>query len=855
MDKIWKVKKADQNIIHSLKEELNISPVLARVLANRGLETPRQVEEFLDFNLEDLNDPFALKGMKESVNRIIEAIKGKEKIFVYGDYDVDGISSTSLLINALRELGADIDFYIPNRLKEGYGINKEAIKKINDRGADLIISVDCGISAKKEIDLANSLEIEVIITDHHTPPEDLPKALAIINPHQEGCGYPFKKLAGVGVAFKLVHGIFNTFYGEDTRSRLLKYIGLVALGTIADIVPLLGENRVIVKYGLDRINSNKGYYDFNIGILKDKIGYKDKDISAGQIGYYLTPCINAAGRLGKAELGVELLTTDNLLEAGDLASRLREMNVKRQEITDRILLEAEEYIESDIDLDKEWVLVIILEDGHPGVIGNAASKIQEKYHRPVVLITFAEGGIALGSARSINRFNIYNAFQYCEDCFESFGGHKEAAGCSLQKEDISKLRKKINQYAHKVLTRDDLKARIGVDLLIEAEEASLDLIRELEVLEPFGFANPRPKFMFDGLKIKDFNTFGREGDHLKVKFLKEGGHLEGIAWRRADLASTLVLKDKGINVVANLDINSFGGRDRANLTIKDIQFPSVDPLQPFKDEDIGLRVIDRRNCSNKLDYIKKLLERKEQLLIYTNSSKKSIELTDILQKSISEDKRSIASYNSKVSVEGRKSLREEFIEAKVKVLIVSNIILADSVSLPFNHLILYNLNFNLKEFSQVVKFAKENKSFSLHLIYGKEDVEDNIEVLNNKVPNRDILAKIYIGLKKFSKEDILKLDEALIAGWINSSSNLNLNGETILAGTEILKELNLLTIDKGKDNEKIIRLLPKPSSKLDLKESMRYNVGVEEKEAFERFKKIGLYQKADSLLELIKEID
>lgn len=272
-----------------LGEKFKYKPVLARVLANRGLETPQQVEEFLDFSLEDLKDPFTLKGMEKSVDRVERAIETGEKILIYGDYDVDGISSTSLLITSLRELGGEVDFYIPNRLKEGYGINKEAIEKIKSKGVDLIISVDCGISANEEVELANSLGMDIIITDHHTPPDELPAALAIINPHQKGCPYPFKKLAGVGVAFKLVHGLFNRIYGGDQRSRLLNYIGLVALGSIADIVPLVGENRVIVKYGLERINSIEGYYDFNIGILKDKIGYKDKDITAGQIGYYLTP--------------------------------------------------------------------------------------------------------------------------------------------------------------------------------------------------------------------------------------------------------------------------------------------------------------------------------------------------------------------------------------------------------------------------------------------------------------------------------------------------------------------------------------------------------------------------------------
>ncbi len=574
-EKIWIKPASEQEQIDNLVDNLSLNPIVAQILVNRGLKTPQQVEEFLDFKLDDLHDPFLLKDLDVAIDRIERAINQKEKITIYGDYDVDGISSTSLLITVLEELGAEVDYYIPNRLKEGYGLNQEALDQLIARGTDVIITVDCGISALQEVDYANHYNVDVIVTDHHTVPTEIPNALAVINPKQVDCAYPFKQLAGVGVSFKLVHALLIKLKGLTDVHQLLEYISLVAVGTIADIVPLQGENRIIVYYGLKRINSFLGRGDFNLGILKSKVGYKEKDISAGGIGYYLSPCINATGRLGQAELGVKMFTEKNLRTAEQLADRTRELNIKRQEITAEILEQAEEYIQEEINLEEELVLVITLEEGHPGVIGNAASKIQEKYHRPVVLITFADNGLALGSARSIKGFNLYEAFQYCGECFESFGGHKQAAGCSLQKDNIAELRVMINRYAQENLDAEDLIAKIKVDQLIAMNNISMQLIKDIQDLAPFGCANPRPKFILEDLVVDNFTIFGKEEEHIKIHFQQEGRVLESIAWRSADLRDKLLEQSSKISLVATLDINSFGGSDSISLTLKDIKFPEL----------------------------------------------------------------------------------------------------------------------------------------------------------------------------------------------------------------------------------------------------------------------------------------
>jgi single-stranded-DNA-specific exonuclease len=574
-EKKWIFQEIDQGDVDKLAASLNIDPVIARILANRGLKTPQEIEEFLDFSLEDLHDPFLMKDMDLAFNRVEEALKNQEKIFIYGDYDADGITSTSLLMTVLRKLGADVDYYIPNRLKEGYGLNQEAIKILANKGAELIITVDCGISAVKEVELANKLGIDVIITDHHTVPEVIPEAVAILNPKQEDCQYPFKKLAGVGVSFKLVHALLARLKNLTDPNYLMEYISIVAVGTIADIVPLIGENRIIVYYGLKRINGFAGRGDFNLGILKSKVGYKEKDISAGGIGYYLAPCINATGRLGQAYLGVQIFTEPDIVVADDLASHLREMNADRQEITTEILAQAEEYIAKEIDLKQEKVLVIPLTQGHPGVIGNAASKIQEKYYRPVVLLTYAEDGRVLGSARSIRNFHLYEAFKYCEECFEGFGGHKEAAGCSLQPEDIPKLRRMINEYADQVLTEEDLIDRLKVEQVISIEEVSKDLVYQLAKLEPYGCANPRPKFALKELAVDSFHLFGKEESHIKINFAQSGRSVEAIGWRMADLRRNLLVENEDISLAFTMDINDFGGEETVSLTIKDIKFPEL----------------------------------------------------------------------------------------------------------------------------------------------------------------------------------------------------------------------------------------------------------------------------------------
>jgi single-stranded-DNA-specific exonuclease len=550
-----------------ISKELNISPILAKVLMNRGLTSVSEIKPFLTCTADDLHSPFIFYEMTKAVKLVEKNIESQKKILVYGDYDVDGITATTLLYQFLKSQKADVQYYIPDRMKEGYGLNKEAIEWAGREGFSLIITVDCGISSLEETELAKSLGINMIITDHHQPPVHLPEADAIINPTVLESGYPFPDLAGVGVAWKFAQAIYLNSVDQQIEGVILpEYLDLVSLGTIADVVDLTGENRIIVKMGLEAIASTTRP---GLQALLDVAGIKGEKVDATQVSFLLAPRLNAAGRLSNARIGVRLLSSSDRDYCRDQAKILNMENCRRQTIEKAIFDEAMEMIENNHELQENLVLVLASERWHPGVIGIVASRLVERFYRPVILMTL-EGEVAKGSARSIDNFHMYQALEHCKDLLIQFGGHKQAAGLKLTVHNIEAFRLKINEWAQAVLRKEDLIPIIQIDVDKEIDGSEERLAREISRLAPYGQGNPYPVFSFHDLRVKESRVVGANSAHLKIKFESEGKTLEGIGFNMSGHLAWLNDRDR-VDVAGTLEINNWNGCETAQLVLKDIQ--------------------------------------------------------------------------------------------------------------------------------------------------------------------------------------------------------------------------------------------------------------------------------------------
>lgn len=561
MRKRWLVRKSDKDILDLLVKELNISPIIAHLLANRSILQPAEADRFLNCRLSHLHDPFILKGAGKAVSRIRRALSKGEKILVYGDYDVDGITSVALLVSVLTALGGNVLSYIPNRLEEGYGLNLKACQFAYRKKVGLLITVDCGINATREIEYLNSLKIDALVIDHHKVQVGyLPKAHAIINPLQDDCAYPFKHLAGVGLAFKLAQALL-----ESTTEEMKDYLDLVALGTVSDIVPQIGENRILTKHGLDVLTNTK-----RIG-LKELIrvsGLKGKDISSGHIGYILGPRINASGRIGSPKIALRLLLTDRMDEAKELAEALNRENRNRQRIESGILQEAMQKIEREVNFKEDKVIVLSSADWHPGVIGIVASRLVDKFYRPTAVIS-VNRNIGRGSARSISDFNLFNAISQCKKHLIEFGGHEAACGFSVHKKDIGKFKTLFNRLAKELLLPEHLLPKLQADMDIPLNSLSERLINEIERLAPHGPKNPSPVFISRGIKLKNApKAIGRRG----IKFWVTDGKItcEAVAFGVSDIFLQH-LSDGDIDLVYSPSMNVYKGLRSIKLNLEDLR--------------------------------------------------------------------------------------------------------------------------------------------------------------------------------------------------------------------------------------------------------------------------------------------
>ena len=558
MRKKWEFYDTDDNVVTEVAKKYNLNKLLATVLVNRNIVEEEQINKFLNPTRSDFHNPLMMPDMEIARDRVLQAIENNEKVIIYGDYDVDGITSTTVLKSFLEERGLHVDSYIPNRLDEGYGLNNEALDKIAAEGYTLMITVDCGISAISEIEYAHTLGIETIVTDHHEPGETLPNAIAVVDAKRKDNKYPCRDLAGVGVVFKLIQAIGQKLNLDE--KEYLKYLDIVCVGTISDIVPLVDENRVIAKLGLLLVAQTK-----NMGLKSILMSSGYKKIDSYTISFGVAPRINASGRMGHQEQALQLFLSKNVEEVKELTQKLNGYNLKRQEIERGIYDEAKKQIEKE-DLSNKSVLVVAGEGWHHGVIGIVASKITESYFKPTILLSF-DDKIGKGSGRSIPGFDLHNALTKCGDTLYKFGGHAMAVGVTVENSKLEEFREELEKIAEECHV-NELIPIIKIDAELNVSEITREWVDSLRMLEPYGEANQMPIFAFKNLKIDSIRALS-EGKHLKLTLQDNNTIINAIGFNMGELAEEYRIGDK-IDVVGALEINSFNGVDSIQINLKDV---------------------------------------------------------------------------------------------------------------------------------------------------------------------------------------------------------------------------------------------------------------------------------------------
>lgn len=719
----------------------DLDPVLLQLLTKRGITTPEQINRFLYPNLDLLYNPMLLKDLDKAVNRIKKAIDKGEKITIYGDYDVDGITSTCLLIKLLRSLDGRVDYYIPSRLHEGYGLNNEAIDTIYKRGTDLIITVDNGITSINEVKFAMDLGIDVIITDHHEPQEFIPQAVAVVNPKQKDCPYPFKELAGVGVALKLAQALGNLDY-----ESMQEYLEFAAIGTVADVVPLLDENRIIVKHGLKLLENTKNK---GIQALKTLLNLHDKPFDTFKIGFIIAPRINAAGRMADPDIAVELLLCEEEDRALELARALEDINQERQATEAKILNEAKEIAQQKADFDMDGAIVISDPTWHPGVLGTVASKLAETYNRPCILIV-EEGEEGRGSGRSIPGINLFEAVSKASKKLIRYGGHEQALGLTIKVENINSFTRELNNYICKKMTSIDLKPKLEIDMELKPKDINLSLAKQIELMEPFGFGNPKPVFMCKNMVIKKMRAVGEKDKHLKLGFKKRKKPLSAIGFNFGHYKEDLNFAP-ALDIVFSLEVNRWQGIVEPQLNLKDIKVPYLkDELfynieekyykSFFTGADKELFISQKAACVNnsciffrkngkrKTDYLASLLKEGKKVLIITSTPYSAWQLLANLKNSESMVANLEIYYNGE-------SLRNS---------IHNSILINPFTSLEdvdFDDIVFYDTPFSFEIFSNQIKSLSSNSK--VHLLFEREDLRYNYLVCQQVLPSVNDMRIIY----------------------------------------------------------------------------------------------------------------
>ncbi len=776
-DKLWFYNDIPDEAALKLSRESGVSILSAKVFISRGIEDAEYVKSFMCPSLDELHDPFLMKDMDKAAKRITKAVHDNEKIVIYGDYDVDGITSTSILINFLRSIGADTDFFIPDRMNEGYGLSLEAVQRLLLTKPSLIITVDCGITSVKEVEYINKNHIDVVITDHHECRDELPDAYAVINPLRCGCSYPFKELAGVGVAYKLISalctemGLGNAHYA---------YLDLAALGTVADVVPLTGENRAIVRYGLAGIENSS-----NLGIktLINNCGLKDKPITSWTVSFVLAPRINAAGRIGDAGRAVRLFTTDDSKEAADIVLKLNDENKFRQDTEGEILKAVMQKIEAGIDLQKDKVIIVSGENWHHGVIGIVASRITEKFYRPCILFSH-EKGTCKGSGRSIEGFNMFKALSFCGELLENYGGHELAAGLEIRPDNLEKFKETINLYAESVLNEEDMAPKIKIDVKIEKNDISLANIRELEKLAPFGAGNPCPVFLYGRLKASEIKTVG-ENRHLKLRLEDGGFAVDAIGFNMGGLADRYNNKDI-LDAVFSLEINKWNSNERIQLNLKDLRYNdemmmerqyyySLDKCQEFcgiVDSGSGKNDGTHACCQNEED-LHNIIRENDKIVIFVNTLENVKKLKVILKKYLPSIKKQFKICYTCLNGNEKDS-----------VAVVINPV-ADRIELKdLDGAIFYGTWIDKDYLDSLLSKLKGKSVYML-----SEDKSFDIEEI---IPERRDMVAVYQSLKAKVCAELMINDMFTLAKEIEESYRISMNYFKLKKCIEILEELKLL---------------------------------------------------------------
>jgi len=566
MKRRWEIYPPNPSLQETFSRELEISPLTAQVLANRGINQIDQAYQFLHPSLSHLHSPFLMKDMDKAVDRVIQALSKQEQVLIYGDYDVDGVTSIAILILFFQSLQFPHRFYIPHRIERGYGLHPDIIGKFAQQGVKLIITVDCGISDMDAVKKAQEMGVDVIITDHHEVPNEIPPAYAILNPKRGDCSFPFRSLAGVGVVFNLVIALRSKLrergaWGDTEVPNLRRYLDLVAMGTVADIVPLLDQNRIFVRYGLEELTKASR---LGIRVLKTVCGLKDAIITTGNVGFKLAPRINAAGRLGDAQKGIELLVTQELKKAEDIARELNLENSRRQRLEEDILTEIMGWIEEDSQLLQRSSLVFSSESWHPGVIGIVASRLVEHHYRPTILISL-DGDRGKGSGRGIEGFDLYEGVEMCSPLLLSFGGHRFAVGLTIEREKIEAFKGRFEELVSQGCKPSDFIPKLRIDSEVVLPIIGKEFIEELSLLAPFGPSNPKPIFCSRELRVLDSRIVGE--DNVKLRVEEDDVIYDAIGFHMGHLYP---LESKRVRIAFVPQINEWQGVKNIQLELRDI---------------------------------------------------------------------------------------------------------------------------------------------------------------------------------------------------------------------------------------------------------------------------------------------
>ncbi|MGD7044082.1 single-stranded-DNA-specific exonuclease RecJ [Jeotgalibacillus proteolyticus] len=718
----WNIHPINNEHVLTLQEALDIPAVVAQLLVQRGITAVEEAKSFLYVESQSFYDPFLLLGMEQAVERIKHAVTNQELIMVYGDYDADGVTSTSVMLSVLQEIGANVEFYIPNRFTEGYGPNEDAFRFAAEQGVSLLITVDNGISGIKEAQVLKELGVDLIITDHHEPGPELPEALAIIHPNHPNGSYPFKELAGVGVAFKVAHALLG--------KPPVHLLDLAAIGTIADLVALRDENRLLVKKGLHELRQTRRK---GIQALCKIAGASLAELNEESVGFVIGPRLNAVGRLADADPAVELLMTEEMEEAEALAQEIDQINKERQTIVSDITKEAIEQVENLYPLEENRVLVIAKEGWNPGVVGIVASRLVDRYYRPVIMLCLdPDGNKAKGSARSIEGFNMFEELSRNRDILPHFGGHPMAAGMTLPIEQVDELRERLNHQAGK-LSDEDFIPITAIDTVASLEEIDLHSISQVQLLAPFGMKNPKPKVLIEQSSVTSLRKIGASHNHLKLTLQKDQSTLDGIAFGLGEIADHISPLAK-VDVIGELSINEWNNSRKPQLFVQDIQ---VNEWQLF----------DVRGISQPQRWLPTLPEERQFIAFDPKTKKEFLQYIDEEQIKV---------------IENREQAAEHSIDHK-------QIILLD---LPQDEEQILSLIRNGLPTRIYVHFYQENPQFF------------------SGMPKRDQFAWYYGFLKKRQSFDLHKNGDALAGhkGWTR---------ETINFMTKVFFELEFVTMSDG----------------------------------------------------------